>query len=748
MRDAPLVTANIIVGLLTATVTSWAATGVQSGDSWVDHGLSIETESLQTTMIGGEFGLDSEISVARGGHTVAYVKLESDIGNNTNRLDLCLLDTRHPATQISVSHTESNTRFYIYFSPSLSRDGKFLAYFPHEDETVGEVIAIRDVDAGTTRMIKLAEIPKNLLGPGVTATAFSSLLWSPDGSRLGVIVGSRGDRKITTGVEVAIEDVRGDVVADPNAGPRRLIVLDTSTGKWTTLGPDSIDVDSFDWSPDGSRIALSGSRNAENRALSYGYADLFLTDVGTGDTKSIVVQPGADSNPRWSPNGQWIAFGTQRGVIRWLGGQRIGIYSVSNGAVTYPAFDEIGNIAGSSVHAIEWAPDSRSLLFRAPYQMSQQIFSVGVPDGKLERFSQDGERDFGAVRYSDNGSSLIFLRQSFMEPPELFESSARRFDPRPLGVATGSTGLHLPEVESRKISWPSRDGKWTVHGWLLVPKMPHQVGRIPLFVYAEGGPTMSHPHFGVGGFHYPVHAFLGNGVAVLIPNSRGRPGYGMAFQSAWETERDFGHGPLEDDLAGVDALVESGVADPERVALGGTSWGGYLAAYALTQSQRFKAILIHEAGAELDAVSAGMRNAGSPVFREFMRQAGEGVPFAEDELARLVSLSPDYQVGKARTPALLEFGANSDLKYGLVLFQGLKYFHQAPVEFINYPRSVHATEEPVLRYDSVQRDLEWFAHWVLGRPTSRMLERYGPPKISKWNPDASTTTDSSPAASR
>ena len=158
-------------------VSSVAAPVDQSGDIWVKRGLSIETESLQTTMIGGAFGLDSEISVAPSGHAVAlkYVKLEPNIGENNNRLELCLIDTRHPDVVTSVSHTNSNTRLYIFFSPSLSRDGKRLAYFPHEKDIAGEVISIRDVDAGTTRLIKIADIPKDILGPGVIATGFSSV---------------------------------------------------------------------------------------------------------------------------------------------------------------------------------------------------------------------------------------------------------------------------------------------------------------------------------------------------------------------------------------------------------------------------------------------------------------------------------------------------------------------------------------------------------------------------------------------
>ena len=230
-----------------------------------------------------------------------------------------------------------------------------------------------------------------------------------------MIVGSRGDRRITTGVEVAIGDVRGDIVADPNAAPNRLVAFDLASDKWAVLSPPSMDVDSFDWSPDGSRIALSASANADNSALPYEYTDLFLTDAYTGETRSIVVQPGADSEPRWSPDGQWIAWvKTQKSVIRWFGGRRIGIYNVASGKVTYPAFDELGNIAGSGVNGVEWTPNSRGLLIRVPYQMSQQIFRVSLP-GRVawERLSHDDQRNFGAARQSDKWQFSCFLKRVF-----------------------------------------------------------------------------------------------------------------------------------------------------------------------------------------------------------------------------------------------------------------------------------------------------------------------------------------------
>jgi dipeptidyl aminopeptidase/acylaminoacyl peptidase len=245
---------------------------------------------------------------------------------------------------------------------------------------------------------------------------------------------------------------------------------------------------------------------------------------------------------------------------------------------------------------------------------------------------------------------------------------------------------------------------------------------------------MISPEFGIGS-GYPIDAFLDLGVVVLIPNSRGRPGYGTDFEDAWETERDVGQGPLEDGLAGVELLIQSGVADPHRVALAGHSWGGYVAAYALTHTSQFNAILVHEA-VNLNLMKYRFSGVGSAQLRAIDRQFGLGVPFEPSEREHIESLSPVYQAGSAVTPSLLEFGADAGIQEGRDFFEALKYFNKAPTELISYPRTGHVTEEPALKFDAARRELEWFAYWVLGKGTKRMLDRYGAPKISEWNADA------------
>jgi len=136
-------------------------------------------------------------------------------------------------------------------------------------------------------------------------------------------------------------------------------------------------------------------------------------------------------------------------------------------------------------------------------------------------------------------------------------------------------------------------------------------------------------------------------------------------------------------------------------------------------------------------LSAGARESGIGPLRDAMRQMGMGAPFKEEEANRLRNLSPIYQVEHASTPSLLEFGAESSPTNALemyTLFSGLKYFNKAPAELIEYPRSGHVFEDPTIHADAARRELEWYAYWVLGKPTQRMIDKYGEPPMNEWKP--------------
>src|SRR6185295_16584631 len=181
---------------------------------------------------------------------------------------------------------------------------------------------------------------------------------------------------------------------------------------------------------------------------------------------------------------------------------------------------------------------------------------------------------------------LGFVSQATDKAPEAFVAALDRLD----GAAQVSHAQELPEGELGKtdvVSWRSTEGK-TVEGLLTLPVGYAAGTRVPLLLVIHGGPTGVFVRTFTGGpTVYPVSVFAGRGYAVLRCNVRGSSGYGRDFRHA--NYRDWGGGDYRDIMAGVDALVARGIADPARMGVMGWSYGGYMTSWIITQTKRFKA---------------------------------------------------------------------------------------------------------------------------------------------------------------
>jgi dipeptidyl aminopeptidase/acylaminoacyl peptidase len=213
---------------------------------------------------------------------------------------------------------------------------------------------------------------------------------------------------------------------------------------------------------------------------------------------------------------------------------------------------------------------------------------------------------------------------------------------------------------------------------------------------------------------YPHLVWAARGYVVFAPNNRGRGGWGVPFRQAMPERGDFMPGPYEDVMAGVDHLIGLGLADPDRMAITGFSYGAGLTAYAITRTPRFKAAGIFEGFP--NNLRSALRAAGVEDRRELLKdQRGFGSPWDADGRRTLLANSPIFDMDKARTPTLLEYGANSAAREdGNELFSALQFF-KIPSLYIVYPRSGHSIDEPKLRLDSFERQLAWFDYWVLGK---------------------------------
>jgi dipeptidyl aminopeptidase/acylaminoacyl peptidase len=232
----------------------------------------------------------------------------------------------------------------------------------------------------------------------------------------------------------------------------------------------------------------------------------------------------------------------------------------------------------------------------------------------------------------------------------------------------------------------------------------------------------------LGEFPWPL--FAQRGYSIFIPNSRGRPGFGDRFDHAIPDDHSMNAVPATDVVSGVEMLVKSGRVDPERIGIAGHSYGGGVAAYALSISKRFRAASLHEAGSLFLDDSAHYD--ADPWRIALRRDYGMGSPMDPEQLPLLERDSPGHRAHLISTPCLLEFGLRENAAtQGRQFFHALTYEH-VPVEFVVFPRTGHITTEPVLIRDAFKRNLDWFGYWILGSPSQRMLDRFGPPTVKEW----------------
>jgi len=582
--------------------------------------------------------------------------------------------------------------------PRWSPDGREVAFLsdrPHDlpaEMRVGPVqVYVQRLAGGETR--RASE----------TRGEIQDLSWSPDGARIVALI--RDPAPVP-------DRSRGDA-ADIGAAPRfcRLWSFDPDTGTALALTPPELQIWEYGLSPDGmSAVVVASDFPDESSWYGARLATVgFESGHGPGAARTIHATRRQLARPTFSPDGRTAAVLTCMWSDRGQYGGDLLLVGVGDG--TTRNLTEGGPI---SVSWTEWEPDGRSLLACGFEQGEVALWRIGV-DGSLRTlWRADGTmRGRFQPRFSRAGRLVGVLRQDAERPTELWVATIGE---RGLDGWRQITHLHPQVAEWARptclaVSWSASDGL-PIQGTLVRP--PPGPGRgtatpQPMVVLVHGGPTGMHTSAMV--WHEWVGLYAARGIAVFLPNPRGSLGWGTAFAEA--NLGDMGGADFGDIMAGVDHLVAQGLADPERLAIAGWSYGGFMAAWAVTQTDRFK-VAVMGAGISDWRSFHGVSHlhAWDALFHGTVGKDAD--PYDPD--GPHARFSPLSYVDRVRTPTLILHGERDiDVPLG----QGLQFYRAlrdrgVPVSMTVYPRAGHGPSERAQMRDVAERFVEWTARYLEG----------------------------------
>ncbi len=638
--------------------------------------------------------------ISPDGSAVVYTVRRADWEENRFDAELWLARRGEEPFQMTRTEGESSS------DPKWSPDGSWIAFAA--DRGQGSQIWLISPRGGEARPLTAVE-------DGVSAFE-----WAPDGARMAVAITDRQDperKKLeeTYGAySIEDHDFRNthlwllDVKAARAEGDGAELPADAngdddedggeeeenpSPFRRLTSGAD-FTVDTFRWSPDGTRIAFD--HRPDPRVESSSEADLSIVDVESAEVTALVVQAGPDRDPHWSPDGVWVLFSTGDGDPLYYLNSELAKVPAGGGdpVVLTEAFDEAAS-------AVTWLPDG--IRFLALDRTTQKLFRLDPETGEIAGvIVDDAPRIIWSVDFSKDGRTWAFQGEGIDTLDEVYRVDPGEDRARRITSSTNQTdGWAMGSREV--VEWASEDGA-TIEGILLKPDGFDPSEKHPLLVIIHGGPSWLSLPVRAYTSVYPVQQWLEKGAVILMPNYRGSAGYGEAFRSL--NVRNLGVGDAWDVLSGVDHLVAQGFIDSDRVGAMGWSQGGYISAFLTTTSDRFAAISV---GA---GISNWMTYYVNTDIHPFTRHYLQGTPWSDPEIYAVTS--PMSHINDASTPTLIqhgEFDRRVPTPNAYELYQGLQDVG-VPVELVIYKGFGHGISKPREQLAAVWHNWQFFARWI------------------------------------
>lgn len=535
---------------------------------------------------------------------------------------------------------------------------------------------------------------------GAIAGSIEGLQWSEDGAEIFVLAADLGSDSAGVNVSKVIDEVDAEdpdpIVKRPSQAWRRLYAVDAGSGAVRAISPRDVNVWEFSWHRDGAVVLLS-----DGPAESAWYdARLGQIDPGTGDIRWLYEPEWQVQSPVLSPDGKRLAFVEGLCSDRLLVTATVTVVDLDSGEARQLDPDR-------EVAKLWWAGDDR-LAFVGRREQSSTCGFISV-DGEVDEVWA-GPAQLGGLHYSDMcsdhaGTLFAASKDGVGAPPEVcvLETAPGAREWRVITDLNESLkDIPVPIVD--ELRWESDEGV-EVQGLLLKPA---DAGPepLPMIVAVHGGPTLNWAYSFAPGYLGDALSFANAGYAVLLANPRGSSGRGPEFARA--NLGDLGGGDFRDILAGVDACVEAGLADPGRVGITGVSGGGLMSAWAVTQTDRFAAAIPRS------CVSNWLSFHNTANVGRFDELFLESDPY--DPHGNYLKQSPVAHVRNATTPTLVmhgEIDLITPIGQAQEFYQGLAEVG-CVTELVVYPREGHghAWAEHAHLVDCWERMLGWFDKYL------------------------------------